>query len=88
MESITLPSVAETADELYKLASKCGIIGALVAFSFLFNFNPIWWLSLCIIIAGLVGSSRMLLRQHTLWQVLAGTFLGILLGFVGIILKF
>jgi len=29
MESITLPSVAETADELYKLASKCGIIGAL-----------------------------------------------------------
>ena len=65
-----------------------GIIGALVAFSFLFNFNPIWWLSLCIIIAGLVGSSRMLLRQHTLWQVLAGIFLGILLGFVGIILKF
>ena len=65
-----------------------GIIGALVAFSFLFNFNPIWWLSLCIIISGLVGSSRMLLRQHTLWQVLAGTFLGILLGFTGIILKF
>ena len=65
-----------------------GIIGGLVAFSLLFNFNPVWWLSLCIIIAGLVGSSRMLLRQHTLWQVLAGTFLGILLGFVGIILKF
>lgn len=65
-----------------------GIIGALVAFSLLFNFNPVWWLSLCIIIAGLVGSSRMLLRQHTLWQVLAGTFLGILLGFTGIILKF
>lgn len=65
-----------------------GIIGALIAFSLLFNFNPVWWLSLCIIIAGLVGSSRMLLRQHTLWQVLAGTFLGILLGFIGIILKF
>ena len=65
-----------------------GIIGALIAFSLLFNFNPVWWLSLCIIIAGLVGSSRMLLRQHTLWQVLAGTFLGIILGFVGIILKF
>ena len=65
-----------------------GIIGALIAFSLLFNFNPVWWLSLCIIIAGLVGSSRMLLRQHTLWQVLAGTFLGIILGFIGIILKF
>lgn len=65
-----------------------GIIGALVAYSFLFNFNPVWWLSLCIVIAGLVGSSRMLLRQHTLWQVLAGTLLGILLAFVGITLKF
>lgn len=65
-----------------------GIIGALVAYSFLFNFNPIWWLSLCILIAGLVGSSRMLLRQHTLWQVLAGTLLGIILAYFGIIQKF
>lgn len=65
-----------------------GVIGALVAYSLLFNFNPVWWLALCILVSGLVGSSRMLLRQHTLWQVLAGTFLGILLGFFGILLKF
>ena len=48
-----------------------GIIGALVAYGFLFGFNPVWWLCPCILVAGLVGSSRMLLRQHTLWQVLA-----------------
>lgn len=65
-----------------------GVIGALVAYSLLFNFNPVWWLCLCIIIAGLVGSSRMLLRQHTLAQVLAGTLLGSLLAFLGITLKF
>ncbi len=61
-----------------------GAIGALIAYSLQFYFNPIWWLCLLIIIDGLVGTSRMLLRQHNLWQVLAGTFLGILLGFVGI----
>ena len=65
-----------------------GIIGALIAYGFLFYFNPVWWLSLSIFVTGLVGSSRMLLRQHTLWQVLAGTLLGILLGFLGITLKF
>lgn len=63
-----------------------GAIGALIAYSLLFYFNPIWWLCLLIFISGLVGSSRMLLRQHDLWQVLAGTMLGVVGGFVGIIL--
>ena len=76
----------------WKISMHCagagGAIGALVAYSLIFYFNPVGWLCLLILIAGLVGSSRMLLRQHTLWQVLAGTFLGILLGFTGIILKF
>ena len=65
-----------------------GIIGCLVAFGFIFYFNPVWWLALAILVAGLVGSSRMLLRQHSLWQVLAGTFLGILGGFLGIFVQF
>lgn len=64
-----------------------GVIGALVAYSLLFYFNPIWWICLCILISGLVSSSRMLLRQHTLWQVLAGTLLGCFCGFLGIFLK-
>lgn len=65
-----------------------GITGALFAYSLIFSFNPVWWLSFSILVSGLVGSSRMLLRQHTLWQVLAGTFLGILAGFLGILIKF
>ena len=65
-------------------AAAGGAIGALLAYSVLFFFNPVGWLCLCILLAGLVGSSRMLLRQHTLWQVLAGTALGIAGGFVGI----
>ena len=65
-----------------------GVAGALFAFAEYLGFNPVWWLAFCILVSGLVGSSRMLLRQHTLWQVLAGTFLGILLGFFGILLKF
>ena len=62
-----------------------GVVGALLAYSVLFYFNPLWWLSLSILLVGLVGSSRMLLRQHNLWQVLAGSLLGIVCAFVGII---
>lgn len=63
-----------------------GVIGALVAYSALFGFNPIWWLSLAIFVAGCVMTSRMILRQHTLGQVLGGTLIGIICGIVGTIL--
>lgn len=53
-----------------------GIAGALVAFSFKFSFNPVWWLCLVFVIGGLVGSARMILRQHTLAQVVAGFCVG------------
>ena len=43
--------------------------------------NPIWWFCLVILIAGLVGSSRMILRQHTLTQVVVGFLVGVVLGF-------
>ena len=63
-----------------------GVCGALVAFGFIFAFNPLPWLTLCIFMSGLVGTSRMLLRQHSLAQVVAGSILGFVLGFVGIII--
>ena len=73
----------------WKISMHCagagGVIGALASYSLLFSFNPVGWLCLCILVAGLVGSSRMLLRQHDLWQVIAGTVLGVVLGFVGIL---
>lgn len=36
----------------------------------------IWWLTVLIILAGCVATSRLILRRHTLGQVLAGTALG------------
>lgn len=63
-----------------------GVIGALVAYAAIFDFNPVWWLSLAILVAGMVMTSRMLLRQHTLAQVLGGTLIGIACGIVGTVL--
>ena len=63
-----------------------GAIGALCAFSFIFFFNPVWWLCLFIVIAGLVGSSRLVLRQHDLWQVIGGTIVGCLCSFFTLLL--
>ena len=60
------------------------IIGALIAYSAIFQFNPVWWLCLAILVSGLVNSSRMYLRQHTLWQVLGGTLVGFVCGLVGL----
>lgn len=62
-----------------------GVTGALVAFAFLFAFNPIWWLCLTLFISGTVGTSRIVLRQHTLPQVLIGYAAGLLIGFIVII---
>lgn len=66
-------------------ASIGGVAGALVAFSLLFSFNPVWWLCLVFIVAGMVGSSRMILRQHTLSQVITGFLAGMVCGFFMII---
>ena len=63
-----------------------GVIGAVIAYAAIFGFNPIWWLSVAIFVAGCVMTSRMLLRQHTLAQVLAGTLIGIACGIIGTIL--
>ena len=54
-----------------------GLVGALLAFSFLFNFNPIFLLCVLLILSGLLGTARILLRQHTLGQVFAGFFIGL-----------
>ena len=55
-----------------------GVAGALFVFSEVFRFNPTWWFCLVIVLAGMLGTSRMMLRQHSLAQVLAGFFLGLI----------
>ena len=62
-----------------------GVVGALLAFSFIFMFNPISWLCLTLVLAGLVGTSRIILRQHTLAQVTAGFGVGVVIAFAVIL---
>lgn len=54
------------------------IIGGLVAFSALFGYNPVWWLCLFILVAGVLGSARITLGHHTLGEVLSGFAVGLL----------
>lgn len=53
-----------------------GMTGALFAFAEYLNFNPVWWMSLLFLVAGMVGTSRMILRQHSLGQVVGGFWIG------------
>jgi len=62
-----------------------GVAGALFVFAEFFGFNPVWWLCLVFVLAGILGTSRMILRQHSLSQVIVGFFVGIICSVVGII---
>lgn len=53
-----------------------GVAGVLQAFAFLFSFNPVWWLCIILLLGGMVGTSRIILRQHSLSQVIAGFLIG------------
>lgn len=55
-----------------------GFTGAYVAFGELFYFNPIWGLSLLILLSGLLGTARMYLRQHALSDIILGFLIGFL----------
>ena len=62
-----------------------GVAGALFVFGEFFGFNPVWWLSVVFILAGLLGTSRMILRQHSLAQVVAGFLVGVVCSTLGLI---
>jgi membrane-associated phospholipid phosphatase len=62
-----------------------GVAGALFVFGELFGFNPVWWLCVVLILAGILGTSRMILRQHSLLQVVAGFIVGIVCSVIGLI---
>lgn len=67
-------------------AASGGVIGILMAFSLLFQFDPTFPLSICILLNGLVCTARLILRQHTLTDVWLGTVIGTLCGFFSILL--
>jgi membrane-associated phospholipid phosphatase len=62
-----------------------GVAGALVVFSVIFSFNPVWWLCLVLVVAGVLGTSRMILRQHTLSQVLVGFAVGLICSLIAML---
>lgn len=53
-----------------------GLMGALNAFSILFFYNPTWPFCGLLLISGALGTSRIILRQHSLAQVLVGFAIG------------
>lgn len=67
-------------------AAGCGILtGGLLSYSFLFYFNPVGWLCGFILLSGAVGSARIIVRQHTLSEVIAGFVTGMFCGITGIL---
>ena len=53
-------------------------MGSLFAYAEFLAFNPVWWLCLVFLVGGLLGTCRMLLRQHSLGQVVGGFWIGFL----------
>ena len=62
-----------------------GVAGALMAFAELLRFNPVWWLCVVILLSGILGTARIILRQHSLGQVMAGFFVGTCCAFLTIL---
>jgi len=53
-----------------------GLVGALIAFSNLFYFNPAIPACVLILLSGALGTSRIILRQHSVAQVAVGFAVG------------
>jgi len=62
-----------------------GVGGALFAFGEYLGFNPVWWLCVVFIVAGILGTCRMVLRQHSLSQVVGGFWVGFVCAAVSIL---
>ena len=60
------------------MAGAGAVIGGLVAFSALLSYNPVWWLCLFILVAGVLGTARIILRHHTLGEVMGGFAVGLI----------
>ena len=59
------------------MAGAGAVIVGLVAFSALFGYNPVWWLCGFILVARVLGTARIILRHHTLGEVLGGFAVGL-----------
>ncbi len=53
------------------------MVGGLLSFSFIFRFNPVWMLCFFILLSGVLGSARIIVRQHSLGEVGGGFLIGL-----------
>lgn len=53
-----------------------GVVGGLISFSTIFGYNPVWWLCFFILVAGVLGTARIILGHHSLGEVLYGFAVG------------
>lgn len=58
------------------MASIGGLTGTLLALSFRSGVNPIYSILIVILVSGIVGTARLLLKKHDIWQLVAGYVLG------------
>jgi len=89
MASLLVQIVCATINVWWKISTHSaaigGVAGALLAFAELFAFNPVWWLCAVLTVAGILGSARMILRQHSLAQVVGGFVVGFVCATLAII---
>ena len=65
-----------------------GLLGGIMGISRIHLMNPYWTFIIVIVIAGLVGTSRIFLKRHTSMQVYAGFCLGFICTFVSSFLSY
>lgn len=66
-------------------AAAAGLTGTLLAYSSIYHFNPIGWLCAAILLWGFVATSRMILRTHSLSEVLLGGGVGLITTYISIV---
>lgn len=67
------------------MASGGLMVGGLLSYSFIFQFNPVEWLCVFILLSGMLGSARIIVKQHTLKEVGGGFLVGLFCGIIGIL---
>ncbi|MCE4563694.1 PAP2 family protein [Maribellus sp. CM-23] len=58
------------------MAALGGLAGTFFALSFRYGLNPVHSLLLIILVSGIVGTARLALERHNIWQIIAGYSLG------------
>ena len=58
------------------MAALGGLAGMFFALSFRYGLNPVYSLLGIILVSGIVGTARLALERHNIWQIIAGYSLG------------